>query len=111
MLTNAAILRIDVPSGSTPQGTRTWTNGATMSGMRIVLDEVKRSQSWGLGEVVKDAEACAYVPDGLGLIIDETMRVTMQLDGEAARTYQVVYVRHRVKEGGLSHREVFVKGV
>lgn len=110
MISNAVLSRIDVPGTPTPQGAIAYTTGTTIA-VRVAFDEVTRSQSWSLSSLIKDAQAVAYVLESAGVTIDRGYRLVIALDGRAASTWEVTYVRDRVKGGGLGHRECFVKAV
>jgi hypothetical protein len=47
--------------------------------------------------------------DSVSLV--EGMRLSITIDGGTSRDYQIAHVRDRVKDGGLSHWEAFIRKV
>jgi hypothetical protein len=110
MLTNGKLLRVDVPAAASGAGDVTFANGPALA-INCLLDEVTSAQRFVLGVIAADAVGVLYVSlADSPPTIEARYRVTAQLDGSAAKTYQVIYVRNRVL-GEVSHLEVYLKGV
>jgi hypothetical protein len=111
MIDNATILRLDTPQPAGPAGDVSYTTGSAVAA-RCCQDEPTNAAKYVLGVVVADATSVLFVgmTEAAGLAFNPLDRVTVQLDGETAKLYQVVYRRDRISPG-LSHYEVYLKGL
>src|SRR6266487_1870624 len=98
-LSNAKLLRVDVPSVGGGGGI-TFANGAAIE-VDCVIDAVKSGQRFTLGAVISEATAVMYlmreeIPAGTA--IEKGYRVLAQLDGEPQQTYLVEWKNPRIKD-------------
>jgi hypothetical protein len=110
MIENATILRLDTPQPAGPAGDVTYTLGSAIA-IRGCLDQPSNAQRFSLGVVGQDVTAVLYVSLDAALAIEPRMRITVQGDGDAAAICEVLHRTRWIKDGGLSHDEVFLKGL
>jgi hypothetical protein len=109
-LTNATLVSL-APATTNAAG-RTTFGAATTLNARCVLDDVTRAQQIALGAKLGNASAVLYVLKSelpAGTTPDRGQQAIAVVDGAAAATYRIAFVRNREKEGGLSHWECFLE--
>ncbi len=109
-LFNATLLRIDTPQPAGPAGDVVYTNGPAIA-VRCLQDEPTYATKYVLGIVIAEATAVIFVPTSSGVAFKSDDHVTVTIDGGVSLLYQVVYRRDRILTGGLSHFEVYLKGL
>jgi hypothetical protein len=112
MITNATITRIDTATISAG-GEKTWVNGSSIS-LRCCVDEPTTAQRWTLGSTIASSTSVVY-------LLHETLtaaavtapavgqRLIISLDSGTQLSQIVEKARERIKDGSLSHYELFVK--
>lgn len=109
MVSNANITLIETPTVGPGGEVTAWTTAATA--IPVLADQVRNSQRWTLGAVVREAELVVYARladlGGRTPSPDDRLTVAMEESGETLRR-RVVYVRRFEKAGGLSHLEVYL---
>jgi hypothetical protein len=109
MIENATITSIARVTGATGSGAVTRTAEAVS--IRCLACDPTSAQRWALGAVIADASMTVYV--GLeelsGVPLNDKDKLTVTVDGLAAKVLEVIKVVTVVKDGGLSHCEAFCK--
>jgi hypothetical protein len=108
VLTNATLLRIDMPGVATTAGDVPYTTGAALA-VRCALDEPTSSQRYVLASAIAEATAVVYVPmaDVPEGALVRGCRVVVRLDTFAdSTTLRLVYVKAR-RKGSLGVYEAF----
>jgi hypothetical protein len=110
-LANATITSIAPPPTVNSSGGRTEQPPVIVS-LRCFADEPRRAQMLSLANVVADASMVVYVPVEHASSLIPQARVTVAIDSLiGSQTMQVLHRVERIKVGGLSHAEVFLKAV
>ncbi len=111
MIENADMISYSRVTGATGSGQL--VRSAVSVEIRCTAADPSSAQRWALGATIKDASIVLYVPlDELsGVPVKPLDLVTAVIDGLTAVTYQVVHVITVVKDGGMSHCQVFGKAV
>jgi hypothetical protein len=111
MIQNATITSIAPPPQMNSSGGRTEQPPVTVS-LRCFADEPRRAQKLALANIVSDASMVIYVPVEHASNLVPQSRVAIAIDSLiGSQTMQVLHRVERVKVGGLSHAEVFLKAV
>jgi hypothetical protein len=110
VITNATIKRVDVASGVSAMGKNVYTEGNAVA-VRCFQDTPRREQRIELGAVIEGAIAVLYVQRP-PMSLAAGQRLLVLLDEETApKLLEIQNVTPRIKSGGLSHQEVFVRQV
>jgi hypothetical protein len=113
VIENATIISLQRVTGATGSGQLVRTTDTNVEPIRCTAADPSSAQRWNLGATIKDASIVVYVPltDLSGNPIRVLDLFTVQIDGLDPQTLQVVHVVAIVKDGGLSHCQVFGKAV
>jgi hypothetical protein len=110
VIENATVSAITAPNPATAGGDVTFPAPTPIS-VRAVLDEPTTAQRIALGQVIADATAVLFVlKSQLGnLKVARGYEVRVRVDGGDPQILVVTHVVERVKDGGLSHYQAFLK--
>ena len=110
-LSNATLNSVALVSGSDNRGNLTWATPTTLNA-RVMVDQPTRAQVATLNVRLVDVTCVVYIPADIGLVIKQSQKIMLTVDGRAAQTLEVAHVIDGIRSNSdLSHFAAFLKEV